>query len=130
MTYGLIILLLGVLIIVHELGHFLAARWGGMPVARFSIGFGPRLWSRKYRETEFVLRLFPIGGYVLPAIEDEAEFIAIPLQSGWSISSVVRRRILCLRFRCLLCSIIGLTAERRISSSLRRCSRRAVLYGR
>ena len=79
MTYALIILLLGILIIVHELGHFLAARWDGMPVARFSIGFGPRLWSRKYKETEFVLRLFPIGGYVLPAIEDESEFIAIPL---------------------------------------------------
>lgn len=79
MTYFLIIFLIGLLILVHELGHFIAARWMKIPIARFSIGFGPRLWGYKKGETEYWLSLIPLGGYVLPAIEDETEFFEIPI---------------------------------------------------
>ncbi len=63
---------LGVLVTVHELGHFLVARASGAKVVRFSIGFGPALFSRfDRRGTEFTLAAFPIGGYV--KILDERE---------------------------------------------------------
>lgn len=55
---------LGILIVVHELGHFLAARLQGIRVSRFSIGFGWTLLRWKGRETEFVLGALPLGGYV------------------------------------------------------------------
>ena len=57
------IVLFGVLITVHELGHFLAAKGTGMLVTEFSIGFGPRLIQKKVGETLYSLRLCPLGGY-------------------------------------------------------------------
>ena len=78
MTYLAAVLIIGVLIFVHELGHLLAC-WGtGIRVARFSIGFGPVLWSWRRGDTEYCLSAIPLGGYVLPAIESEAEFFAVP----------------------------------------------------
>lgn len=59
-----IAVLLGLVIFVHELGHFLVARWAGVLVERFSIGFGPVLFSIKRGETEYALSLIPLGGYV------------------------------------------------------------------
>lgn len=67
------IVMLGVLIVFHECGHFLMARLTGIPVKQFSIGFGPKLlhWkSRKY-ETEFFVRLIPMGGYCAFYGEDD-----------------------------------------------------------
>ncbi|MGL4462116.1 MAG: RIP metalloprotease RseP [Planctomycetia bacterium] len=55
---------LGLVIFVHELGHFLVARWAGVLVERFSIGFGPIVWSRKWGDTEYALSAIPLGGYV------------------------------------------------------------------
>lgn len=55
---------LGMVIFVHELGHFLAARWAGVLVERFSIGFGPVLLSFRRNETEYALSAIPLGGYV------------------------------------------------------------------
>lgn len=55
---------LGLLIAVHELGHFLAARLQGIHVNRFSIGFGPVLWKYQGTQTEYALRSIPLGGYV------------------------------------------------------------------
>lgn len=66
-----IILVFGVLIFVHELGHFLAAKATGVYAPRFSIGFGPALWSRKWGETEYVLASIPLGGYVRLASRDD-----------------------------------------------------------
>lgn len=57
------IVLFGVLITVHELGHFLAAKGTGMLVTEFSIGFGPKLFQKKVGETLYSLRLCPLGGY-------------------------------------------------------------------
>ena len=55
---------LGVLVFVHELGHFLAAKLCGMRVDRFSIGFPPRAFGRKFGETDYCVSWLPIGGYV------------------------------------------------------------------
>ncbi len=57
-------ILLGVLVFVHELGHFLFAKLFGVKVIRFSIGFGPRLVGFYYGETEYVICVLPLGGYV------------------------------------------------------------------
>lgn len=59
-----VVILLGVLIFVHELGHFLAAKYSGVGVLKFSLGFGPKLVGRKWGETEYLLSLIPLGGYV------------------------------------------------------------------
>ncbi|MDD5475094.1 MAG: RIP metalloprotease RseP [Syntrophales bacterium] len=59
-----VIIVLGILIFVHELGHFLVAKWSGVGVLKFSLGFGPRLVGRKYGETEYVISAIPLGGYV------------------------------------------------------------------
>ena len=58
------ILVFGLVIFVHELGHFLAAKSVGVYAPRFSIGFGPALWRRRKGETEYILAAFPLGGYV------------------------------------------------------------------
>ncbi|RPH91611.1 MAG: RIP metalloprotease RseP [Chroococcales cyanobacterium metabat2.561] len=55
---------LALLIVVHELGHFAAARWQSIHVNRFSIGFGPALAKYQGKETEYALRAIPLGGYV------------------------------------------------------------------
>jgi len=68
-----VIILLGVLIFVHELGHFLVAKWSGVGVLKFSLGFGPRLLGRKIGETEYVLSAIPLGGYVKMLGESEDE---------------------------------------------------------
>ena len=68
------LLILGSIIIIHELGHFLAAKFFGVYCAQFSIGFGPRIWSKKGKETEYELRALPFGGFVAMAgEEDQAE---------------------------------------------------------
>lgn len=53
-----------VIIFLHELGHFLTARWGGMKATEFFLGFGPRIWSFRRGETEFGLKAIPAGAYV------------------------------------------------------------------
>lgn len=58
------IFVFGLVIFVHELGHFLAAKSVGVYTPRFSIGFGPALWRRRRGETEYILAAFPLGGYV------------------------------------------------------------------
>ncbi len=60
----LAILALGVLIVVHEGGHYLLARWSGMRVDRFSIGLGPKLFGFRRGETEFQISAIPFGGFV------------------------------------------------------------------
>ena len=70
---GSIVLLLGGLIFVHELGHFLVAKLLGVKVVRFSIGFGPRLFGITKGETEYRIALLPLGGYVKMAGDDPSE---------------------------------------------------------
>ncbi len=58
------IIVLGILIFIHELGHFLVAKYSGVGVERFSLGFGPRLIGIKVGETDYCISLIPFGGYV------------------------------------------------------------------
>ena len=60
----LVTLLFGFTIFIHELGHFLAARWFGLQIDAFAIGMGPAIWKRKINGVEYKLCAFPIGGYV------------------------------------------------------------------
>lgn len=72
MTILALIVVLGVLIFVHELGHFAAAKAVGIGVERFSIGLGPRIWGFKHGETDYVLSAIPLGGYVkMVGMDDE-----------------------------------------------------------
>lgn len=66
-------ILFGLTIFVHELAHYLVARWCGMKVETFSIGFGPAIWKRKIRGTVYKLGWIPFGGYVsLPQLDPSA----------------------------------------------------------
>ncbi|HEX7089768.1 MAG TPA: RIP metalloprotease RseP [Longimicrobiales bacterium] len=69
------IVVLGVLIFVHELGHFMAAKAVDIAVPRFSIGLGPKLWGFRRGETEYVISWLPLGGYVKMAGMEEMERI-------------------------------------------------------
>jgi len=88
----LTVLILGILIIVHEAGHFLVALLRGVRVERFSVGFGPKIWGFKRGETEYLLSAIPFGGYVKMAGDDpEAvegrpdEFLSRPLRDRFLI---------------------------------------------
>ena len=75
MTIIATIIILGVLIFVHELGHFAAAKGVGVEVQRFSIGLGPKVLGYKHGETEYVLSAIPLGGYVKMAGMGEDEML-------------------------------------------------------
>ena len=83
--WGPVVLLVG-LIFFHELGHFLVAKWMGMPVDVFSLGFGPRVMGFSWNETDVRLSLLPLGGYVRlagynpedPGSDDPHGFLAQP----------------------------------------------------
>lgn len=64
---------LGLVIFFHEFGHFAVAKWCNVNVERFSIGFGPILWSFKKGETEYALSLIPFGGYVKMLGQDDMD---------------------------------------------------------
>jgi len=70
------VVVIGILILIHELGHFFVARWCGVGVERFSIGFGPVLLRWRGRETEYCLSAIPMGGYVKMVGEEN------PLEGG------------------------------------------------
>src|SRR3954451_18708725 len=63
---GIVLFFLGILISIawHELGHFTTAKWFGIKVPEFMVGFGRTIWSRKVGETEFGLKAIPLGGYI------------------------------------------------------------------
>ncbi len=86
-------LALGLLILVHELGHYLVARWCGVKVLRFSIGFGKPLLRHTACSdgTEWVLAAFPLGGYVKMLDEREAPVAAPELHRAFNRQSVYRR---------------------------------------
>lgn len=79
-----ILVVFGVVILIHEFGHFWVARKLGVKVEKFSFGFGPKLFSWKRKDTEYMISLIPFGGYVKMAGEDTLEskspdeYIALP----------------------------------------------------
>ena len=81
----LVVVLFGVLIAIHEFGHFITAKLLGVKVNEFAIGMGPALWSRRKGETLYALRAFPVGGYCAMEGEDEdtGDPRAFSRQKGW-----------------------------------------------
>lgn len=69
------IIFLGVLVTVHEAGHFLAAKWAGVKVLKFSIGFGPKLFGFRRGETDYQVAALPLGGFVALAGQNPGEEI-------------------------------------------------------
>jgi regulator of sigma E protease len=87
MAFGSILLAaigIGLLIFVHELGHFLAARLAGVRVEVFSLGFGPRLCGVAWRGTDFRLSLVPFGGFVMVAGQDPSDRRYSARESLWA----------------------------------------------
>jgi regulator of sigma E protease len=76
--YLIVFILISFLILIHELGHFIAAKLSKIPIERFSVGFGPKLWSFTRAKTEYRLSVFPVGGYVLPEIKNFDDLYQIP----------------------------------------------------
>ena len=66
-TLAATVFVFSLIVFVHEAGHFITAKLTGMQVDEFAIGFGPKLYSRKYGETVYSLRIIPLGGFNNPA---------------------------------------------------------------
>jgi regulator of sigma E protease len=75
-------IVLGLLIFVHEFGHFIWAKFFGVKVLKFSLGFGPKLISKQYGETEYLVSAFPLGGYVKMFGENPSEMAEEKLSPG------------------------------------------------
>lgn len=90
---GAFVLALGLLVIVHELGHYLAARACGVKVLRFAIGFGKVVWSRRSGpdQTEWAVALLPLGGYLKMLDEREGEVAISDLPRAFNRQTVGRR---------------------------------------
>ncbi|MDH4320033.1 MAG: RIP metalloprotease RseP [Desulfobulbaceae bacterium] len=88
------IVLLGLLIFVHELGHFLFAKLFGVKVLKFSLGFGPKIFGRQRGETEYLISAFPLGGYVkMLGEQPEDEVAAEDKARSFSAKPVWQRMI-------------------------------------
>jgi regulator of sigma E protease len=85
------IVALGVLIVVHEFGHFIVAKWAGVGVLKFSVGFGPTLFGRTVGGTEYVVGMIPLGGYVKMVGEDPDAVEPVDPQVSFSHKSVWKR---------------------------------------
>lgn len=87
----LALLIFSALVIVHELGHFLLAKWNGITVTEFSVGMGPRLLSREWGNTRYSLKLLPFGGSCMMVGEEEEsdEEGSFGSKSVWARISVV-----------------------------------------
>ncbi len=87
------IVVLGVLIFIHELGHFLVAKWSGVTVLRFSLGFGPKLITFQKGETEYCLSAIPLGGYVKMLGEEVGEEVTQEQKARSFASQPVSKRM-------------------------------------
>jgi len=86
------VIVLGILIFAHELGHFLVAKRTGVTVLRFSLGFGPKIFGITRGSTEYRLSMIPLGGYVKMLGEDSEEELPPSAQAGaFSEQSVIKR---------------------------------------
>ena len=82
MTVVLVILLFGLLIFVHELGHFVVAKLCGVKIEQFTIGFGPAIFKKQIGETLYAVRLLPIGGAVMMKGESGEEELLVGKNSS------------------------------------------------
>lgn len=102
------ILALGIVIFFHELGHFLMAKRAGIGVYEFSIGMGPKIFGWKRDETDYTLRLLPIGGFVkLAGMDDESDEHPVSDDINYHKKSF-SERVLTLVAGCVMNFILGL----------------------
>ncbi len=131
-----VILVLLVVVLVHEGGHFVLAKWAGVRVDEFAFGFGPRLWAHRRGETTYSLRAIPAGGYVKMAgmlgLEGEADAgernfyrASIPKRMMVILAGIVANMILAgLLFTVYFATPDGLAPARRRGGAARRDARR------
>ncbi len=93
-SVGPFILLLGVLVFIHELGHFLAARYCNVKVEVFSLGFGPKIFKYRKGETLYAISLFPLGGYVKMFGDNPAEEVPLSQQPRGFLYKNVPQKLL------------------------------------
>src|SRR3984957_18961546 len=91
-----VLVLFNLLIFVHELGHFLAARWRGLKIERFAIWFGKPIWKTKINGVEYALGTIPAGGYVslpqmapMEVIEGKGERSSEPLPPISALDKII-----------------------------------------
>lgn len=135
-TVGPFFLLLGLLIFIHELGHFAVARYFGVRVEAFSIGFGKKLIVYKYGDTEYRLSIFPLGGYVkmfgdnptaeVPPEEQEHSFIHKPVYAR--IAIVLAGPMMNLILAAFVFFAIGLYGEPKMSPVLGDLEKSSMAY--
>lgn len=121
-----LIILLGLLIFVHELGHFLVAKYFGVRVETFSLGFGKKIFKYKRGDTEYCISLFPLGGYVkmfgddptAEVSESEKQFAFNYKPVGQRIGVVLAGPFMNFFFAILLFSLIALVGEETIQPKL------------
>lgn len=85
------ILVIGILVAIHEWGHYQVARWFDIKVIRFSIGFGKPIWTKQGKETEFQVAMIPIGGYVKFVDEREGPVDQEDVPRAFNRQSVFKR---------------------------------------
>ena len=90
------VLVLSFLVFFHELGHFIIARLLGVKVEVFSVGFGKKLFSKKYGDTEYRIAMIPLGGYVQMKGQDDLEPISNNYEKDSYMSKTPFQRILIL----------------------------------
>jgi regulator of sigma E protease len=111
---------LGVLIFIHEFGHFLVAKLAGVKVLKFSFGFGPKLIGTKIGETEYQISAFPLGGYVKPLGDNPREKVgrgekarafinqSVPKRMAIILAGPLANVLLAIFIFSLLYSIVGI----------------------
>lgn len=90
-TILVFIALLGLLVFIHELGHFLMAKRAGVRVEEFAFGFKPRIWGKKFGETTYAINLIPLGGYVKMYGEGEGEEPVADLDRSYKSKTIAQR---------------------------------------
>lgn len=114
LTIVAFVVTLGILVTIHEYGHFQVAKWCGVKVLKFSVGFGKPLWSKKFGpdQTEFIIAAIPLGGYVKmlgeEQLTDNADYSASDMSRALNRQSVGKRMAIVLAgpFANLLLAII------------------------
>lgn len=110
---------IGILVLIHELGHFIVARWAKVRVEDFAFGFGWSIWKKKIKDTTYRINIFPLGGYVKLAGEDtftgkEDEFYSRPPYQRIAIllSGSFSNFILAVIIFCFAGMIVGIPTEK------------------
>ncbi len=135
-SIGPFILLLGLLVFVHELGHFLVAKWCGVKVEVFSLGFGKKLLQYKYGDTNYCVSMIPLGGYVkmygeslqaeVTPEERSRSFIHKPV--GQRIAIVLAGPLMNLFFAFVLFVCIGFIGDRQPAAVVGDITETSVAY--